>query len=166
MIGRIMRVIRLDWTVFREIAADPKALSEAAIIVAVSSFLSAIGSAAWSGSFFVNFSAHWIDAILISWLAWAVITYFVGTRLFGGKTDIPEMLRVLGYASAPNALGFFGVIPLLGWTGVVVGAILALIAGVLAVREAMEFDTGKAIVTAIIGWVIALVIRLVLFAVL
>jgi hypothetical protein len=168
MLERIVRAIRLDWTVFREIAEDKNAMKEAAIIVAVVTFLSAIGSAIGVmvagfgvGSAILSFLGEWlVNGILIGWIGWALITYFVGTALFHGKTDIPEMLRVLGYASAPKLLGILGFIPCVGWLAALAGWILSLIAGVLAIREAMDFDTGKAIITVLIGAVIAFVISL------
>jgi hypothetical protein len=173
MINRIMRAIRLDWTVFREIATDPKAMTEAAIIVVVVSLMSAIGS--FIGAFVAQrgagaafgslFYELLIGGILIGWLGWSVLTYFVGTRFFKGKTNIPEMLRVLGYASAPRLLGFLSFIPCVGWLIALAGAILSLIAGVLAIREAMEFDTGKAILTVVISWIVVIAITLVVGAV-
>jgi hypothetical protein len=102
-----------------------------------------------------------ISGILLGWILWAVLTYFVGTMLFQGRTDISEMMRVLGFASAPRLLGIFAIIPCLGWLAALIGWILSLIAGVIAVREAMEFDTGKAIITVVISWVITLVISLI-----
>jgi hypothetical protein len=166
MIDRILRAIRLDWTVFREIAEDQNALTEAAIIVAVVTFLSGIGTFigfligdASFGTAFLGFLNTWlIDGILLGWILWAVLTYFVGTTLYQGKTDIPEMLRVLGYATAPKLLGILGFIPCVGWLIALAGAILALIAGVIAVREAMEFDTTKAIITVVVSGVIAWVL--------
>jgi hypothetical protein len=158
MVDRIVRAIRLDWTVFREIAEDPNAMTQAAIIVVVVTFLSSIGSSIGTGSFIGSLLVNWIVSILVGWIGWAVITYFVGTMMFQGKTDIPEMMRVLGYASAPRLLGIFGFIPCLGWLASLAGAILALIAGVFAIREAMEFDTSKAVITTVISWVIAFVI--------
>ena len=158
MIERIVRAIRLDWTVFGEIAKDRNALKEAAIIVAVVTFLSAIGTGIAAKSFGTFFGA-WIAGILVGWIGWAIITYFVGTTLFKGDTDIPEMLRVLGYANAPLLLGLLRVIPCVGWAFPLIGGLLALVAGVLAVREAMDFDTSNAIVTVIIGWIIVMVIQ-------
>ena len=160
MIDRILRAIRLDWTVFREIAEDQNAMMQAAIIVVVVRFLSAVGSGIASRSF-LGFLIPWIVSILVGWILWAAITYFAGTVLFKGKTDIPEMMRVLGYANAPNLLGFFGFIPCVGWVIALAGWILALIAGVFAVREAMEFETSQAIITVVISWVIAFVINLI-----
>jgi hypothetical protein len=161
VVDRILRAIRLDWTVFREIAEDQSAMSQAAIIVVVVTFLSAVGNAIATRSV-VGALLGWIVAILIGWIGWAILTYFVGTLLFKGKTDIPEMMRVLGYASVPQVLGFFVFIPCLGAIASFIGAILALIAGVFAIREAMEFDTGKAIVTVVISWIIVIVITIVL----
>jgi hypothetical protein len=160
MLERIIRAIRLDWTVFREIAKDENALKEAAIIVVVVNFFAALGAATQTGHFVAGFFGAWIAGILAGWLLWAVITYFVGTTMFKGLTNIPEMLRVLGYASAPQLLGLFAFIPCgLGWLFPVVGWILALVAGVIAVREAMDFDTSNAIVTVLISWLISLGIQ-------
>lgn len=43
-------------------------------------------------------------------------------------------------------------LPWLGW-------LLALLAGILAVREAMDFETDKALATVFVSWLIAAVIR-------
>jgi hypothetical protein len=150
-----MRAIRLDATVFQEIAQDENAMREAAIIVTVVTLLSAIGTAIASGNFFVTLIVSWLMSIIVGWIGWAVLTYFIGTALFKGDTDVREMMRVLGYATAPQLLGIFGFIPCVGWLAALAGAILALIAGVIAVREAMEFETGQAILTVLIAWVIA-----------
>lgn len=166
MVNRIMRAIRLDPTVFREIAEDQSSMTQAAIIVVVVGLLSAIGGFIQSlvggyafgqavGGFFVQLI---VSSILLGWLAWSLITYGVGTLLFKGRTDMREMMRVLGFASAPNLLGFFSFIPCVGWVVALVGSILALVAGVIAVREAMEFDTTKAIVTVVIGWIVSLLL--------
>ncbi|NIV40183.1 MAG: hypothetical protein GWN58_65500 [Anaerolineae bacterium] len=158
MIERIVRAIRLDWTVFSEIAKDRDALKEAAIIVAIVTFLSAVGTGIAAASFGA-FIGDWILGIAVGWIGWAIVTYFVGTALFKGETDIPEMLRVLGYASAPFLLGLLSFIPCIGWIFPWLGGLLALVAGVIAVREAMDFDTSNAIITVIIGWIIVIVIR-------
>jgi hypothetical protein len=174
VLDRIIRAVRLDPTLYREVSEDQNSMTEAAIIVVVVTFLAAVGTAVGVligqgtvGRAFLSFLNNWlISDILIGWIGWAILTYFVGTMLFKGKTDIPEMMRVLGFASAPRLLGIFGIIPCLGWIASLAGWILSLIAGVIAIREAMEFDTGNAIITVVISWVIALVISLIIGAIL
>lgn len=161
MVERIMRVLRLDAPVFTEIAKDPAATTQAGIIVVAVSLLSGIGSGI-RGHFFSSLIWELIAGVVLSWLLWAVITYFIGTSLFGGKSTVEEMLRVLGYASAPRLLGLFGFIPCVGGLAALVGGILALVAGFIAVREAMQFDTGKAVITVVVGWLVALALTAVL----
>jgi hypothetical protein len=126
--------------------------------VAIVTFLSAVGIGLAKQSF-GSFVVDWVIAILVGWIGWAVITYLVGTAIFKGDTNIPAMMRVLGYANAPYLLGLLGFVPCVGWLFPVVGGILALVAGVLAVREAMDLDTGNAIVTVVISWVVSIAVR-------
>ncbi len=84
---------------------------------------------------------------IIGWIVWAVITWWIGGRIFKGTTDVGEMLRVLGFAQAPRVIG---VIPFLG----PVAAVWVLVASVVAIREGLDFSTGRAIGTAIGGWLV------------
>jgi len=161
MVQRIMRIFKLDKTVFPEIAADPKATTEAGIIVVAVSLLAGIATGA-QGKFFNGLIWELIAGVVLGWLLWAIITFFVGTTLFQGKTTIEAMLRVLGYASAPRVLSIFGLIPCIGWIPALIGGILSLVAGFIAIREAMQFDTGKAVITVLVGWLVYFVLTLIL----
>jgi hypothetical protein len=103
-----------------------------------------------------------IAAIFLGWIGWAVVTYFVGKLLFHGDTDVPEMMRVLGYANAPRFLGILGFIPCVGFLIVIASWILSLIAGIIAVREAMDLETGNAIITVVISWIVAFGLSLII----
>lgn len=162
MLERIMRILRLDAKVFREIEEDPNATVQAGIIVVVVSLLSAIGSGIAARTFFGSFFWELFVGVAFAWVLWAVVTYFVGTSLFQGKSSIEGMLRVLGYARIPGVLGFFSFIPCVGWIAALAGAVLSLIAGVLAISEAMDFDMGKAIITVLIGWAVYLLLSILL----
>jgi hypothetical protein len=58
-------------------------------------------------------------------------------------------------------LGFFGFIPCIGPLISLAGWVWSLAAMVVAIREGLDVDTGKAIVTAIIGWVVVVVLNIV-----
>lgn len=150
MIERILRLIRMDFSVFKEIESDPSATTEAAIVVAVSTLLSALGSAIGSDQPTTGFIASVISGI-VGWLVWSAVTYIVGKSVFKGGGTLEQMLRVLGYASVPNILGVFSFIPCFGWIAGFAGWILALVAGVMAIKEAMDVELGTAIGVTVVG---------------
>jgi hypothetical protein len=103
---------------------------------------------------------------VVNYYIWAYVTHFVGTNLFEGTADPGELLRTLGYASGPRVLSILAFIPCVGALAMLAGAIWALVAGVIAVRQALDFDTGNAVITVIIGWVIVFIISAVITVVL
>jgi hypothetical protein len=150
LIDRVIGVFKLDVNTFEEIEADQSATSQAAIVVLVVALISALGAgfgASFSdGSFFGAFFSMLISA-LGGWIIWSVVTYFVGTTFFGGTADLGEMLRVIGFSYAPQVLG---IIPCLGG---IVGGIWSLVAGFIAVRQGLDLDNTKALLTIIVGFI-------------
>ncbi len=94
-----------------------------------------------------------IISTFVGWLLWSVVLYFVGTSFFGGQADIGEMLRVVGFAYAPMALG---IIPCIG---TVIGLIWTLVALVIAVRQGLDIDTTKAVIVGAIGFVLVVTLN-------
>ena len=166
MINRMVRASMLDVNLYEEVEADPSLNQEALVVVILVSVLSGIG-AFLGGVIGGDFGGALIGLIvtvalgIVNYYIWAYVTYFVGTNLFNGTADPGELLRTLGYASAPRLLGLLSFIPCVGALAGIVAAIWALIAGVIAVRQALDFDTGKAVITVIIGWVIVFIISMV-----
>ena len=162
MLERILRVIRLDQGVFAEVEQDKSLTAEAFVIVLSTSLLSALGAGfGGSWSFLRGFVGELFSGIILGWIVWAAITYWIGTRIYDGDADMGEMLRTLGYASAPRLLGLLQIIPLIGWLFVLIGWGVSLVAGFLAVREALDIDTPKAIATVLIGWIIFIVFSII-----
>jgi len=159
MVNRIMRLIQLDFSVFKEIESDPAATTEAAIIVAATSFLSALGSAIGSQYPLASFMSGLISG-LVGWVVWAVVAYYVGKSMFHGTGTLEGMLRVIGYASAPNILGLFGFIPCIGWLAALAGWIISLIASVMAIKEGLDLELGGAIGVVIIGWIAMVIVNI------
>ncbi len=162
IVQRFTSMARKDMTVFQGIRDDPEANTEAAIIVAVSAFLAALGAAVWSGSFVGTFLVRLIAGVLLNWLLWSYVTMLVATRLYGAETDFWPIARVLGYANAPMALAILGLIPCLGAFIASIAWILALLLAFFAVRESLRLTTEQTIITLAIGWVIVLLVSLVL----
>ncbi|HET7775936.1 MAG TPA: YIP1 family protein [Azospira sp.] len=147
MLNRIIGVLRLDGRTYEEIEHDPAATQQAVIIVLIVGLLSAIGSGIGSqqGGFLGRFLGSLIWAFL-GWMLWTVVSYFVGTRLFGGQGTLSGLFRTIGYAQAPLLLS---IIPCFG---PVVGGIWALITGFIAIRQAMDLDNLRAFITILVGF--------------
>ena len=169
--NRIMGVITLKAPIYREIADDPNATTPAAIITAVVGLIAGFFQGLVSlnpqtGAVSANFTGAVISAIiiviltLIAWFVSAWVLAFVA-KWFGGKTNTQEMLRVTGYVNIFGLVAILTVLalitPALGCIAGLIGfviAILRLIGYIIGVREAAEFSTGNAIITAIIAAII------------
>lgn len=154
MIERILRALKLDPTLYREVALGEQFTTEAAMIAVGVAVLAGIGSLL-SGSF-VGFLMGIILGLLLGWVLWAFLAQWIG-GLQGGTANFNQMLRGLGYARVPGALSLLSFIPILGGLLAFIGGIWSLVAGVIAIREAHQFDTTKAIVTAIVGWLVYII---------
>lgn len=159
LIARMMGAAMLDVSVYEEVEADQSATTQAAIVVAIVAVCAAIGNYNQGGRGVIAA----IIAAFVSWILWSVLTYFIGTKLFNGRADIGEMLRTLGFAQAPGVIAILGIIPFVGRLVVFAVAIWQLVTGVIAIRQALDFDTGKAVATAVISWIIVAVITAIIF---
>ena len=162
IVARAMGAAMLDVDTYEEVEADATATPQAAMVVLAVAVAGAIGA---SGTCSSGIAGAVLNAFL-GWLLWAGVTNVVGTRLLGGTADWGELLRTLGFAQAPGVLLVLGVIPLLGffvglgvtwWTPVT---------GLVAIRQALDFGTGKALITALISMVVVVVAGAILGAVL
>lgn len=165
MVSRVIRAAKLDPSLYHEIEHDASLNREALMVVIFVSLLGAV-SALLSGLIARSLSAALLGAVLavvsgvIGYYIWSYLTWFIGTRLFNGTAEPGELLRSLGYAYGVQALGLLSFIPCVGIFISLAAAIWALVAGIIAVREALNFDTGKAVITVVIGWVVMFVISL------
>jgi hypothetical protein len=138
----------LDVATYEEVEHDEQATGQAAVVVIIVAVCSAIG-AIWRGGPSIILAP--VGAIL-AWLLWSAVTYVIGDKLLGGTATWGELLRTLGFAQSPGVFMIFGIIPLLGGIVRIAVALWLLVAGIVAIRQALDFSTGKAVLTAIIGW--------------
>jgi len=169
MINRIKGVLLLESETFNEIEHDEKATGQAALVVIVASILAALGVASdpfvgalqsglspvsfGSGSALVVFLGVIVWSLL-AWLVWAFWTYLIGTKIFDGKATYGEMMRVTGYAYAPLAFMILSAIPCIGFAISLIISVWALAAVFVGVREGLDLDFGRALVTVVVGWII------------
>jgi hypothetical protein len=156
LFARMLRAALLDPRTYEEIEADRAATPQAFAVVALASIAAGLGSLennGWSGVGFV------IAAALVGWLVWAWLALFIGTRVLPGaetRADLGELLRTIGFASAPGILLVLALLaPIAGWVYPICG-IWMLVAMVVAVRQALDYEgpggTLRAIAVCAIGF--------------
>lgn len=150
LLDRMAGAARLDVATYEEVEADSTATSQAFTVVAIVAIAQGIGAYEHG----IGGVIGGLVAAVLGWLLWAGITYLIGDKLLGGTATWGELLRTLGFAQAPGVLYVFGIIPGLGWLVRAAVAIWILIAGIIAIRQALDFGTGKAILTAVLGWLV------------
>ena len=164
-IDRIVRAAKLDINLYEEVEADKGAMGQAMGVVVLSSIAAGIGSIGTIGVKGIIIGA--ITA-LIAWYVWAYMTYFIGAKILPEsqtKADHGELLRTIGFSSSPGLIRVLAIIP--GISGIIfaIASIWMLTAMVIAVRQALDYQsTLRAVGVCIIGWVIQAIILMILFA--
>jgi hypothetical protein len=148
MTDRMKGAAMLDIPTYEEVEADESATGQAAGVVAIAAVCSALGG--WNAG--IGGILGGLIGALLGWLLWAGITYVIGEKVFGGTATWGELLRTLGFAQSPGVFYILAFIPLLGWLVRIAVGIWILIAGIIAIRQALDFTTGKAVLTAVLGW--------------
>jgi len=155
-VNRMLRACKLDVTLYEEVEADKSATLQAAGVVVLSSLAAGVGALSLGASNFLM--APLLS--LVSWYVWAYIIYFIGAKLFPEPTTIADhgqLLRTIGFSSAPGLIRVFGFTP--------IGAsIWMLVAMVIAVRQALDYQsTWRAIGVVVIGFLVQAIFLVMIF---
>jgi hypothetical protein len=150
---RMLRSALLDAETYEEVEADTSAGRQAFVVVVLSGAAVGIGGIANSGAEGIV----WQMAVAVAgWWIWAYATFVIGTRLLpteDTEADPGQLRRTIGFSAAPGILRFVMVFPFLAFPAFVVGTLWELVAMVVAVRQALDYDsTGRAIAVCLIGF--------------
>jgi hypothetical protein len=166
-LDRMLRAAKLDVNLYEEVEADTGAMRQAMGVVVLSSVAAGIGSIATGGLGGILMGTI---AALIGWYIWAFLTYYIGTKFLPEpqtKADLGELLRTIGFSSSPGLIRILGIIPGLGGVVFLVASIWMLVAMVIAVRQALDYEsTLRAVGVCVIGWIIQTLIFVLLFFIL
>jgi hypothetical protein len=158
-VARMVRAARLDRSLYKEVEADRRATGQAAAVVVLSGVAAGIGALAWGG---LQAVAVGVVGAVGGWLIWALLTYAIGVKLFPEpetRSDLGELFRTIGFASAPGVVRVFGLIPGARDGVFLVAAVWMLIAMVVAVRQALDYrSTSRAVGVCALGWLIQAVV--------
>lgn len=165
MFERMIGAARLDVHTYEQVENDPNATFQAILVVIIVAIAAGIGGllAARGG---IGFSI-WGLALgvirgLVGWALWALVTFLIGTTIL--KTDRTnaswsQLARTTGFAQTPGVFQILGFIPIIGWIIALVASIWQLVAMVIAVRQALDYDSiWRAIGVVVIGFIIVVIV--------
>ena len=146
-VERMVGAALLSPAAYEDVEHDRDASLQSTMVVVLSAVAAAVGA-----------RGHGEEAVvrevlraLLQWLAWSGITYLIGTRVFRGTATLGEVLRAIGFAQAPGLFMALAGLPLLGGMVSFVVGLWTLAAVVVATRQALDVDTARAVMTALLG---------------
>ena len=157
MFGLAFRALLLDGSVYQEIKEREETMLSAFGIVAISGF--AFGLGVWvelRDPDVVGFNQREVlglvmsvSTVLSGWFVWTLFVWILGIRLFQGDTGFRGALRALGVCYSPIMLAlFYSFAPTL----LAIGILWILVAGVVAIKNTLDFEWWKAGIAATVGW--------------
>ena len=166
---RIIKAFTFKTEVYSEVESDSSFTTTAWLIVAVVSFLNALGSLSVD-----NFGSSLLGAVLsavFSVIGFALLAFmisWVARAIYKADVTFNELVRSVGLASVWQVVGFLGILGLISPTlscvvlpALVIGGILWLVSAFIASKEALDLDWVKTIITVILGFVAYFVVMFV-----
>ncbi len=162
VVNRLLRLVRLDTTVFEEAREDPAALIPSVVIALASFFLAGLGGWFWwitegygdKGKAFLEsvFAGTFLG--VGAWLLWVAVAYLLLTTVFHYTANLERLVRATGLATVPMALMLIMFIP-----GINLGIGLAALGLMfllmdIAIQVSVEATPGHVIMATFAGFVV------------
>lgn len=165
-ISRVIRALLLDINLYEEVENDKSSIWQSMAVV----FLASLAAGVYT------YNLGGVKGLIVGtvlafagWIVMSFLIYLVGTKLFPGtetKSDIGEIMRVLGFAGAPGIFLLVALLPVINnfvWIVILVIWIWRLVAMIIAVRQALDFkNTWSAIWVCVIGLIVYLLVYIIL----
>jgi len=163
----LLRLARLDLSVFDDVKDDVSATAPALTVVVVASFLSGLGS--WLWWIFQDFPKGGSDVFLKSfllgsilqvgvWFLWVYVAAMILSRAFRVSADLNRLLRTMGLAFAPMAIAVLMFIAFFAIPFGVIAVGASLLLSYVAIQVATDAEPQQVMLANIIGFVVFAVI--------
>jgi hypothetical protein len=142
---RLMGAAALDGGCFESVENSPRVTRQAAAAVLLSSVAAAIGAGGIYGLPPVAFLLT-SGVALVTWAAWAMLAFQIGTRLLPGpetNATLGQLLRTTGFAAAPGLLQVFALLPGMAVPVFSITTAWMFAAMVVGVRHALDYRSTR-----------------------
>jgi hypothetical protein len=156
---RFIGALVLDAGAFEDIEADRHAGWQSLIVVMA---VCAAGGFAAGGLGIAGAAGFASGAVIVlgGWLVWVVVIAALGTITLPEpqtRSDVRELLRVLGFAAAPGVFIALAALPSAAPVVTIVVALWMIASAVVGMRQALDYrSTGRAIAVCVAGGLVSL----------
>ncbi len=166
ILNKIVRLAKLDTTVFDEVRDDVNELIPALIVAGVSALLMGLGTFLWwqfnfdstpDGLFFRGFIMGSIFLAAL-YFVWILIAYVLLVQVYKASADLQALIRTMGYAALPLALGVFAFIPVLYPVFAIVPLALLFVMSIYAVQAVTNADSTQVVMANLIGFTVMVLV--------
>ncbi|MCC6387736.1 MAG: hypothetical protein IT302_10160 [Dehalococcoidia bacterium] len=161
ILNRVLRLARLDTSVFDEVRDDQNETVPAVIIAAICAFLGGLGSflwwkVVWGSEFepdgvFLNTLLLGSIFTLAMYGVGALVIYVVLAQMFKLQVDLLSLVRVMGYAAIPMALWVLMFIPMLYPLFAIMPIALLMVMMIYAVQSVSGADSTEVVIASGVG---------------
>ncbi|MBK6317696.1 MAG: hypothetical protein IPI85_16445 [Dehalococcoidia bacterium] len=173
ILNKILRLARLDTTVFDEVRDDANELIPAMIVAGVSALLAGLGATLfYEFNFDYGPEKPWLNTFILGgvfmaalYLVWVLIAYVIIVQVYKASADLQSLLRTMGYAAVPLALSVLMFIPVLYPVFAIVPLALLFVMSIYAVQAVTNADSTQVVIANTAGFsVMVLVLSIVAFS--
>ena len=123
VLDKVVRIAKMDMTVFDEVKADAQQTIPAIVVAAVSILIFGFGGFLWwvfkdypeGGKIFLKSTILGSIFALGLWFAWVIVSYAVLTSVLKATSDVQMLIRTMGYATVGLVIGLLFLLPKLGF---------------------------------------------------
>ena len=153
-----MGVLVLDAGTFEEIEADRHAAMQSVLVVALACLAGGIAALGLGLTGVAGFATGAIIS-LGAWMVWAAAITTIGTVALpepATRSDLVEILRVLGFAAAPGVFIAFAAMRSFAAPALILVAVWTIAAAVIGVRQALDYSsTSRALAVCVFSWALS-----------
>ena len=155
MLDRMVKSARFNRDTFLALKDDSTATGQALIVLALAGASFGVGFAASIGSSSIGILLGAIFGTVVSialGVVWVSLTFVIGKRFFGGRSDFWSLARPVFFSSSPGLVFLVMSIPVSPIPDVAraIGIAWIAISTVIAVKTALGLDTQRSLVIFII----------------
>lgn len=166
ILNRVMRLARLDTTVFDEVRDDQRETLPAVIVAVVAAFLAGLGAFLWSQivpdydleSAFVNQFILGSIFLAVMYGVAALVAYVVLAQMYKVQADLQAIIRTMGYAAIPLAASVLMLLPIVFPVFAIVPMAALFVMMIYALQSATGADSNQVVMSALIGFAVMVLV--------